>query len=918
MKITKTLAKSWIRFNCILYIYLLSHTNLIYAQDTTKPWTYWWWMGSAVNQEDIALQLEEFAEAGLGGVHIIPIYGVKGYEKEFIPFLSEGWLDMVAFTVEKAKELSLGVDLTLGTGWPFGGPMVNEEMAAKRLVVPENEMVFKNVDRIKLNINSLKKRYELSDISAIYAKGEFVKGSPEYIQLYSSQKPADSIMQKMPKGSWEILIYGVKPTGQKVKRAAPGGEGLVVDYFSKESIQAYLNAFEETLTKRKIDIRAYYNDSYEVYGANWSSELESQFQQLHGYVVQDYLFLLSDTLNPLRPYFLRDVRATVSDKLLSGFTETWASWSNEKGKLTRNQAHGSPGNILDYYAKVDIPETESFGCSNFAILGLECDPDYEEERFGRPSPLMMKFASSPAHLLGKRLVSSETATWLGNHFKVSLKQVKPQIDELFTAGINHIFYHGSTYTPEKEGFPGWLFYASTNFNKQSHFWEELPHLNRYIQNVQTELQNSQSDHKLLLYFPIDDLWTKYEGKLEVQLDVHKYSKWFNDTVFGATASKLWDSGYGFDYISDRQLESLSVDANGHVYSEDGIAYKVIVVPPIEFLNITTLKVFGRLAKEGATIIFEKQLPTYEAGLLKKIENKRGDNYENIKSELLGNKNIIVANNLISALTQNQIEYEIIKQKGLDFIKKKKGQSSLYFITNLGNQFYKDSIQLSANYQFIALYDPLNGQRGFIQTNSQFYLDLPPGKSIIIETHQTKPELPPWPHLKSTDNINLNEQKWNVQFKGGISESLFESFEVDRLTSWTQWDSEQLQTYCGKASYQTLFEFDTYQLGKPVKINFSNIHESAKVIVNGQDCGTVWSYPLSLIIPADVLQERNKLEIVVQNLSANYMRKYDSERPDWRKFYDINFVDITYKPFKAADWDLVDSGIVGKVFLEIYR
>src|SRR5262245_7721214 len=40
---------------------------------TTRPWCYWWWMGSAVDKTNITRQLEQFHDAGLGGVHIIPI-----------------------------------------------------------------------------------------------------------------------------------------------------------------------------------------------------------------------------------------------------------------------------------------------------------------------------------------------------------------------------------------------------------------------------------------------------------------------------------------------------------------------------------------------------------------------------------------------------------------------------------------------------------------------------------------------------------------------------------------------------------------------------------------------------------------------------------------------------------------------------
>ena len=55
---------------------------------TTKPWTRWWWLGSAVDKPNLTRQLEDFAKAGLGGVEICPIYGAVGAEGRFIDFLS--------------------------------------------------------------------------------------------------------------------------------------------------------------------------------------------------------------------------------------------------------------------------------------------------------------------------------------------------------------------------------------------------------------------------------------------------------------------------------------------------------------------------------------------------------------------------------------------------------------------------------------------------------------------------------------------------------------------------------------------------------------------------------------------------------------------------------------------------------------
>src|SRR5215204_57729 len=97
----------------------------------TKPWTRWWWEGSAVNNNDLTWNLEQYKAAGLGGVELTPIYGVYGYEKQFVDFLSPQWMKLFDHTLKEAKRLGIGVDLANGTGWPFGGPWVTDDDASK-------------------------------------------------------------------------------------------------------------------------------------------------------------------------------------------------------------------------------------------------------------------------------------------------------------------------------------------------------------------------------------------------------------------------------------------------------------------------------------------------------------------------------------------------------------------------------------------------------------------------------------------------------------------------------------------------------------------------------------------------------------------------------------------------------------------
>src|SRR5438046_335954 len=81
----------------------------------TKPWARWWWEGSAVNKKDLTQNLQDYYNAGLGGMEVTPIYGVHGYEKQFISFLSPQWMQMLDHTLTEAKRIGIGIDLANGT-----------------------------------------------------------------------------------------------------------------------------------------------------------------------------------------------------------------------------------------------------------------------------------------------------------------------------------------------------------------------------------------------------------------------------------------------------------------------------------------------------------------------------------------------------------------------------------------------------------------------------------------------------------------------------------------------------------------------------------------------------------------------------------------------------------------------------------
>src|SRR5688500_12800140 len=108
---------------------------------TAKPWTRWWWPGSAVSESNLTRQLESFAAAGLGGVEITPIYGVRGAEEHDIAFLSSEWMRVLEHASGEAKRLDLGFDMATGTGWPFGGPRVVAADAIQKMVLNGGRLI---------------------------------------------------------------------------------------------------------------------------------------------------------------------------------------------------------------------------------------------------------------------------------------------------------------------------------------------------------------------------------------------------------------------------------------------------------------------------------------------------------------------------------------------------------------------------------------------------------------------------------------------------------------------------------------------------------------------------------------------------------------------------------------------------------
>lgn len=100
----------------------------------TKPWTINWWPASAVDEKGLAAQMDALAEAGFGGMRVIPIYEVKGYETNGVEMLTDEWYRRYRLGYDLAKAHGLEVDLSMGAGWCFGGKWIPKRLGVHALV----------------------------------------------------------------------------------------------------------------------------------------------------------------------------------------------------------------------------------------------------------------------------------------------------------------------------------------------------------------------------------------------------------------------------------------------------------------------------------------------------------------------------------------------------------------------------------------------------------------------------------------------------------------------------------------------------------------------------------------------------------------------------------------------------------------
>jgi hypothetical protein len=250
--------------------------------------------------------------------------------------------------------------------------------------------------------------------------------------------------------------------------------------------------------------------------------------------------------------------------------------------------------------------------------------------------------------------------------------------------------------------------------------------------------------------------------------------------------------------------------------------------------------------------------------------------------------------------------------GLRTIRRKTSDGWHFFIANLTPNDINGDVALAIPFKGATWFNPMNGDIYPADVcDGKLHINLRSGESRILQTSSTQSEVNQSIQQKVAESFEV-KGPWSLSF---IDECprVEDTFQLDTLQTWETL-SDSAAITMGTGVYATTFKLSGAQAKKHWLIDLGDVRESARVYLNGQFIGCAWAVPFVLDCGNALQKGTNQLRIEVTNLPANRIAHLDRQGIPWRKFNEINVVDINYKKTTYAHWSPVPSGLRSKVTL----
>ena len=862
-----------------------------------------------------------------------------GYDKVFNPPGYKDYIDLplekldyrdtavVAIRCNDAKGKPVGSGAAQGEPTPSnpaqGNRIVSNRIAGKRAATLDAKTNHRDASNFIMAVDVMKPLLE-----QWHNEPDDVPFQPQdVIDLTGKMDKNGHLDWQVPPGKWKIIRTGHRMTGSRLSIAQPEGDGLSVDWFNRRGVELQFEHLGKMFIGEAAKVgnkpKYFCDDSFEDGFPNWTENILEQFKKYRGYDATPYLPVLSGYLigsAAVSDRFLNDYRKTLGDCMADGHYQTFADLCHQHGMLVQNEASGPSrsGTMcmdgLKNQGRSDLPMGEFWlGLQQEDESTLTDDKPYGTSRLDKGQNKVTKMAASAGHIYGHTIISAEAFTsfrhWLD--YPGSLKQA---LDRAYCEGINRIAIHTSTATRPRDGKPGYEYGAGTHFNPNTTWWEMSKPFFDYVGRCQYMLRSGR--------FCADVLF--YNGDVTPNLVAQKHV----DPSLG--------KGYDYDVCNEEVLLTRLSCRNGKLTLPDGMSYEVLVLPDTTRMPLKVLKKIAQLVKAGATVIGPR--PVEDSGLLnypacddeiKALSARLWGPIDgkNVTQHRYGAGTICHGISIRETLAQKNIvpDFEYTGDEGvwLDFIHRTTPEAEIYFITNRHGRTLRSDCSFRITGHTPQLWNPTDGKRKTkinyrladnrlivplkFEAFQSWFVVFPKNNRLMPADVARTPDASNTPNtLDSFPEQQIVQEltgEWDVAFDthwGGPAHVRF-----DQLRDWSRSDDLQIRYYSGKAVYTRKFDY-TAAAGEPVYLDLGVVKNIARVALNDQDLGIVWTAPWQVDISPALKSGSNQLKIEVINLWPNRLIGDAGLAPEKR----LTNTNILFK----KDAPLLPSGLLGPVTL----
>lgn len=885
------------------------------------PRLRWWWPGGAVQDDELARELDIMKEAGFGGAEI------QAFNTGFIDltpaeraqineYATPKFFAHIARLGEEAVKRGLDLDYTFGSSWPSGGGFaITPELALTELTMAVTDVQGGTQGPLKVTVPSRTKRIgalssldsrvkdpraagwierfddrqKLVAVIAMKGTAPGLKASQDKsplklfpwsdVTVPGALDPASAVIltERLradgtldwtpPPGTWQVLVFKQYASNMGVSAGVGQGPQLTLDHMNPQAFAAHAARVGDPLGDRPKGLRATFVDSLELMqDIAWGPDFLRRFKERRGYDLTPYLpFVLQpgwmqawgEHWSP--PYF-EAAGSDIADRVRADFRRTVSDEMFAgfiEPFVAWNHAHGVKAKFQAHGGAIDV--IRGYGIADI--------PETEDLVDGG-DPYFMRLARSGGDLYGKRIISAESMVWSNRPYDVTPDEMRRRADLIFAGGVNSINVHGFNYIrgatwPGTHAFQpsGFALGFSTMVNPSNPIWAGIPALARYMGRTQAVLQMGD---------PVVPVAYFYGG-------IGYYAGIEDKGAHAAAAEKAFlAGGYDYDRINPDAIASATVRGR-QLVSAGGHRYSALVLPPMTAMRAETAEAVAAFAQSGLPVIFMDKLPDRDEGLADAARRDARVRSAMVKAQRAGAV-VVPMSEAVSTLTAAKVapnlRFNGADSSGLVFVQRKIGARTITFVHNPAAEARDASLVLRGS-GGVTRWNAMTGTISAMtarRTDGGLAVPLSLGageSALLVLDPRTKPTEVAEPVRVGTIDLS---QGWSLSVQGHAPRTtpLSQDLGAKPLGDWR--GIAELERFAGVGTYRRSFDAPAPWLapGAKVVLDLGKVEGVATVTLNGKPLPPAITRPYRVDLGAALKPGVNMLEVAVASTPQNAM------------------------------------------------